>query len=344
LRAYLDGDRFPLVRLMAENRVGAPATQPRPAATSSIGLLVANLCADEPQPFDLHAPLAVQESQLDAARRLVHASTRRTFLPFTPTEALPDVNRCLGWPAPTNPPPQSQNASFPGIPTLVLEGALDSVTPPPQARAVARSFHDGRYVEVPFVGHIAAVTDHTGCAASIAARFLDSATIDTACLSHLSALPQVDVFPSTFAHEPPVTPIASHRTTDLSADELRTIAIARDAVADVLWRWDVVGVAADVGLRGGSFTTIAPQVRHGVILHLDAVRWTADSTVTGDLNIIRGTHPTMAGAVIVSTPTVRARLEIRSSNLLGPSTSETITGTVQGKEIDVKVDAKLGLF
>jgi hypothetical protein len=52
----------------------------------------------------------------------------------------------------------------------------------------------------------------------------------------------------------------------------------------------------------------------------------------------------MSGSVVVSTPSGNGQLDIRSSHLIGSSTSETITGTVNGHATHLEVDAKLGLF
>jgi hypothetical protein len=341
LRAYLAGDHLPFDRLMNEAAVGRFGNGP--AATSdSQGLFLAVTCADWPQPFDLRAPLSVQERQLNAAYKSVVASSARTFLPFTPQEALTRAGGlCLGWPAPTNPPLRSLRETFPNVPTLVLEGGLDTVTPPPVARGVADLFRNSRYVEVPFVGHVAALDDNTGCAASIVATFIASNTIHSACLSRIRAPLQIEAFPLTFAQETPITPIDAHGTTGISANDLRTIAIARDTISDVMWRWGPLGFVSRRGLRGGSFTASAPFRNGDYSVHLNAIRWTADTSVTGFL-FTSPTAYTLIGNVVVTTPTGRTQLEIQSPDILPPSTEETISGTFGGRAIDITVDAKLG--
>jgi pimeloyl-ACP methyl ester carboxylesterase len=163
LRAMLNSDPAPLMRLLDEARVGgADAASPTPTSPSW-GLFVAVTCADYPHPFDLRSPLAVQQQQLNGAYRHLVAANRDTFLPFTPEELLPrtDASQCLGWPAPSSPLPASLKGPFPNIPTLVLEGGLDTVTAPPMAHAVANEFHQSHYVEVPFVGHVTAAPEVT---------------------------------------------------------------------------------------------------------------------------------------------------------------------------------------
>jgi pimeloyl-ACP methyl ester carboxylesterase len=341
-RAYLAGDVKPLFRLLYEAAGGGYGNSPDAEGGTAFGLLLADECTDYPQPFDLHASLAVQKRQLASAYKRISSTVSRAFSPFTPQEALRSETQCLGWPAPTNPTPQSLGRAFPRVPTLVLEGGLDTVTPPEGARAVADEFRGSRYVEVPFVGHITALNDTTGCAAKIAATFMESSTVDTACLARMKAPPHVEAFPETFTQETPIVTIGNRAKIALSVNERRILAITRDAVSDVLWRWAALQHENGKGLRGGTFASEEPAGAGFFEVRLAAIRWTADTTITGDIS----TYPvdeTMEGAVTVATPVGRFRFEISSPRILGPSTVETITGTINGHKIAVKVDAKLGL-
>jgi pimeloyl-ACP methyl ester carboxylesterase len=341
LRAYLAGDPLPLDRLKNEALAGG-ASAGGADPTSNSGLFLADTCADFPQPFDLHASAAAQWRQLKAARKHVATTSSRKIAPFAAGEALRGQELCLGWPAPKNPTPQSQHQKLPNTSTLVLEGALDTITPPPGARHVANEFRNGRYIQVPFVGHITARKDLSGCAARIAATFLASKPIHTDCLARISRPLQVESFPTTFAQETPITPIDAHGATDIPANDLRTVAIARDVISDVMWRWGPLGFYSRHGLRGGSFTTIAPLHPGDYSVHLNKIRWTTDTTVTGDL-VTSPTAYTLVGFVVVSSPAGRTQLEIQSPHILPPSTEETISGTFGGLELDVTVDANLGL-
>jgi pimeloyl-ACP methyl ester carboxylesterase len=342
LHSYLNGDILPLVRLANEAFHGGASAGPT-LATENAGLLLADDCADFPLPFDLRAPLARQRRQLNDARARVATASARELLPFTAREALsrePDI--CVGWPAPKNPPPRAQDQTFPNVPTLVLEGALDTVTTAQGARSVAREFPDGRYLEVPFVRHITALRDDSGCAANIAATFLASKTINTACLSRIEPPTQVDAFPRTFAEETPITPITYHGKTTLSADERRTIAVARDAIADVLRRWGTLRIYSGRGLRGGTFTTIQATTPDDFSVHLNAYRWTTDTTVTGDLTTSPTAH-TLNGSVVVTTLNGPVKLFIRSPRIVGASTQETVAGEIRGYPFDMTIDARIGL-
>jgi pimeloyl-ACP methyl ester carboxylesterase len=341
LRSYLNGDGIPLVRLMNEAFGGGASAGSRRATTNG-GLLLADNCADYPLPFDLRAPLATQRRQLNEARASVVAASARVLLPFTPREALARTDFCLGWPAPKHSPPRARHQTFPTVPTLVLEGALDTVTTSQGARSVAHEFPNGRYLEVPFVRHITALRDDSGCAANIAATFFASKSINTSCLSRIAPPVQVGAFPRTFAEETPITPIAYYGKTVLSADDRRTIAVTRDAISDALRRWATLQIYSGRGLRGGTFATIPAITPNDFSLHLDAYRWTTDSTVTGDLTTSPTAH-TLNGSVVVTTPTGEAHFHIRSPRIFGPSTQVTISGQIRGHQFDMKIDGRLGL-
>lgn len=73
------------------------------------------------------------------------------------------------------------------IPTLLIEGDLDPITPPPLAHAIEPGFANSTYVEFPYAGH--APTRSVECAGDLLNRFFDdpSATPDLACASDMEA-------------------------------------------------------------------------------------------------------------------------------------------------------------
>jgi pimeloyl-ACP methyl ester carboxylesterase len=74
------------------------------------------------------------------------------------------------------------------IPTLVLAGTLDAITPPENGRAVLPGLRRSRYVEFPDAGHDVIIWD-TECSHRVMHEFLDHprAPLDTRCVDHLSA-------------------------------------------------------------------------------------------------------------------------------------------------------------
>jgi pimeloyl-ACP methyl ester carboxylesterase len=347
LLSYLNGDHVPLLRLFDETTSGESGAGPASTGDSE-GLLLAATCADEPQPFDLHAGLTEQKRQLDSAYAAVVAANSRTFLPFTPEEALSagsPAALCLGWPPPARPPLGLSHQTFPDVPTLVLEGGLDTVTPPRVARAVAHEFRRSHYVEVPFVRHIAAFSDSSGCAASIATTFIRSRTIASDCLAQVAPPDQVNAFPELFGEQAPIQPLqvidTAGRAAELSTDDLAVVATARDAIADVWRRWGPLGQQVGSGLRGGTFEAISPLVRGEFRVRLNGIKWSDDTAVSGALET-SDTSGVMSGSVIVATPfRAPVKFDVRATRISQPGSLETLVGTLDGRRILLIVAAKL---
>jgi pimeloyl-ACP methyl ester carboxylesterase len=347
LRAYLSGYRRPLYRLLHEAVWGTSGPAPSSATSDSVGLQVAVDCADEPQPFDLRAPLAVQKRELLDSYQRVASTSASAFLPFTPQETLRYAGTCLGWPAPTHATPQDLGTNFPNVPTLVLEGTLDTVTTSTGARSVAKEFRSGSYVEVPFVGHITALTDASGCAASIAENFLATTAVVTTCLAHMAAPQHVNTFPETFAEEPEITPTHGAGAAELNPSDRRYVGIVRDAISDVIWRWHRLGETYELGLWGGTaIQARSPNAPGRYRIQLDKFRWTSDTSVSGNVDVnlqfARGID-SMNATLRVSTPAGVSNFDIHSEHVLGASTVETITKVGRGSDaFSITVDANLG--
>ena len=74
-----------------------------------------------------------------------------------------------------------------GIPTLILAGQYDPITPPSAGRAVARNLAQSTFIEFPGVGH--GVITSGECAESVVRRFLAGLEVDALCVDE-SAGPQ----------------------------------------------------------------------------------------------------------------------------------------------------------
>ncbi|MFN2147251.1 MAG: alpha/beta fold hydrolase [Anaerolineales bacterium] len=93
---------------------------------------------------------------------------------------------CENWPVPTA-DPSAKEPLVSDIPTLVLEGEFDPVTPPEYGQLVAGYLSHGYYFELPGVGHD--VLDNE-CARQIAGAFVTDPTRapEAACLSQMPGL------------------------------------------------------------------------------------------------------------------------------------------------------------
>jgi pimeloyl-ACP methyl ester carboxylesterase len=92
---------------------------------------------------------------------------------------LPDF--CPAWPVPTA-PAQQRAATTSTIPTLLLNGSFDGVTPTSWARAAARTLTRSTVLEFPGLGHF--VIGASPCAQQVFASFLAApGSPDTACVA-----------------------------------------------------------------------------------------------------------------------------------------------------------------
>lgn len=87
------------------------------------------------------------------------------------------------------------------IPTLIVNGGWDPVTPPPLARYIAPGFENGRYIEVPFAGH-GPTRSLADCAGPVLNAFFDDrdpAGLDASCLEAGVGQPEYLAFTPTRA-------------------------------------------------------------------------------------------------------------------------------------------------
>ena len=73
------------------------------------------------------------------------------------------------------------------IPTLLIEGDMDPITPPPLAHAIAPGFSNATYVEFPYAGH--GPSRSVECAGDLLNKFYDSPTAapDLSCVDEMEA-------------------------------------------------------------------------------------------------------------------------------------------------------------
>ena len=186
IRSFEAGDRAPLLRLMAENKLDPT---PYPVRSFSEALYLAVTCHDYPQLWDPAAPLAQRRQQLAAE---LAGRPPEQFAPFRAAVwaglEYEGATACLRWPGPrVADPVVPPGATYPAVPTLVLNGDLDNITASSGARVVASRFPRSTFVEVANSVHVTAVGDRDDCAAPIVRRFirrLDAG--DTSCAARIA--------------------------------------------------------------------------------------------------------------------------------------------------------------
>ncbi len=153
------GDDRPILRLAAEH-VSDPSGAGEPESFSE-ALYLSVICHDYPQPWSLTTPIS---GRLREAKGRLAAYPLGTFAPFAPAAwagvEYEGAFACGRWPSPTGaPPPVARDAVYPRVPTLVLNGDLDTITTAADARVVARRFPRSTYVEVRNSVHVTAIGD-----------------------------------------------------------------------------------------------------------------------------------------------------------------------------------------
>ncbi len=319
-RAFVQGDRAPLLRLMAETSAAVDSRDPTANPLQwSAGLAAAVLCQDPPQIFDMR--LTPAERALDRDR--VIAQRQRdfpdTYAPFSIDEyrGMPldysFLDECVAWPVSPPNHPASQvgiGARYPDIPALVISGELDNITTPADGATVAGAFKRGLQVVIANSFHVNALPRaRSACAANIVRRFLlTSEPGDTSCASQVPALRLVPSF-AIGIHD--LDPAASLPGNTSTPEQLRVVTAALMTAGDVLARISSNTSGAGVGLRGGRFNISRRAGGSHVIL--DGVRWVNDLAVSGTLDAPHRTGWVTARLHVSGTQLASGTLRIRWS-------------------------------
>jgi len=282
LRSALDGDRAPLLRLVAET-VGVTGDA-GPVVAYSEGLAAAVTCHDYPQIYDMTAPPGrVRERQLDNALERRQENRPLTYAPFRVREYAGSdweaFSWCTRWPtAPaSNPagPPRPPGGSYPDVPVLVLSGEMDSLTTPAEGDIVASQFPDARHVVLLNSFHVNASYDFEGCGPILVREFtrdLAAATGNT-CADEIPPVRAQGRFPLRISDVP-----AGESQEALDVRRRRTAPAAALVVADVMDRWLNSYSGRGVGLRGGTYVGRGYQVAR---FSLDDVQLIKGQRVSG---------------------------------------------------------------
>ena len=273
--AFEAGDRAPLLRLFAENKLDTSASAVR---GFSEGLYLAVTCHDYPQLWDPGAGFAVRRSQLANA---VAALPPARFAPISPAVwtglDYEGATACLNWPGPRRADPVvPPGATFPPVPALVLNGDLDNITASSGARVVAARFPRATFVETANTVHISALGDRDACAAPLVRHFIRALDAgDTSCAGRVAEVRTVDRFPRRAAEAAAAEPRAGDRSSPAAR---RVAAVATATVADAIQRWAVNAGGASRGLRGGRWSYTGERV---VRFRFRRARFARDVAVSG---------------------------------------------------------------
>jgi pimeloyl-ACP methyl ester carboxylesterase len=343
-RAFADGDRVPLLRLMAETISGVDSRDPTAdAAKWSAGLAAAVMCQDPPQIFDMRLAPTLRTAERDHAVAERLRTAPRTYAPFTIDEyrRMPldysFIDQCVEWPVAPSSHPASHvvgpDAHYPDIPALIISGEFDNLTTLADGAAVAGAFKHGTQIRIANSFHVNALPRaRSACGAEIVRRFIETSRVgDTACAAHVPPLRLVAHFA---AHASQLEPAAATAGNRASAAQLRWTSAAVMTAGDVLARLGGNSTGQGVGLRGGSFRIVNDASTAHV--DLNRVRWTEDVTVSGKID-----------KPLARTGTVRASLHLATADGLSgelsvewPEGSANSDASIRGILGDVPVHAR----
>ncbi len=339
-RAYLDSDAVPLERLVKEAYSEEEGAGGR-ARGYSQGLFAAASCSDNPQAYDMRLPPLERRSAWRRALERKRNEEPGLYAPFTLNEFLgipidySYVPLCTTWPVASREHPAGRpvppGTRFPGVPVLVLNGDLDTITTPEEGAKAARLFPRSTHVIVANTGHVTALGDFYGCASGIVRRFTQTHRVDGGCASRVPALHLVPSFAQTLADVEPARALPGNRATQ---DDLRAAAAATLAAADVLARSYEFSLSAGSGLRGGSYS--ATPANAGTHATLSEIRWTNDLAVSGDARFDAREAGAQARLTVRdgATGTLRAAWSTVGSNAVA-----VLQGTIGGRVLHASMPA-----
>jgi pimeloyl-ACP methyl ester carboxylesterase len=288
-RAYVEGDRQPLLRLMAETLAETDSRdETHSPLLYSAGLAAAVSCGDPPQIFDMSLAPKERLAARDAAIARRESSAPETYAPFTIAEyrRMPldyaFIDQCAQWPVPRSPPvaPVAADDPYPEVPVLVVSGDLDNMTSMADGAAAAARFPRAHHVVLTNGFHVNALPhSRSECGAKLVRRFIENLTTgDDSCAAEVPPVRLVPRFARSAAELAP-----AHAGADNAASEaaLRVVSATLYTCEDVITRAVASGAGAGVGLRAGSFTAAAAA--EGLHITLEEVRWTEDVAVSGTL-------------------------------------------------------------
>jgi len=345
-RAFAQGDQAPLLRLMAE---AVSSQDPRyahdlPQAYSE-GLFWAVSCQDYAQVYDMTLPPAARQQQRD--RRIAERERRQpgTYAPFSIDEfrgmsldySLLDA--CVRWPAPSAAHPPGpllpKHPQMPGVPVLVLNGELDTITTPPEGAAVASLFPNARHIVLANEFHVGALPPMPDdCGANLVRRFfttLDAGDAD--CAARIAPIRTTPLFALRSTDLPLPQPLPGNQAGPAA---LKAAASAVLELGDAVARLESAGGSLSPALRGGS---VANQFSEGVYqLQLVQARFTNDVAVDGQLSWPWGRGTAVAQIRFTTAAGERGELAVSWPEQQAGSLA-TLSGTLAGRRVEAQMPA-----
>jgi pimeloyl-ACP methyl ester carboxylesterase len=334
-RSLKQGDALPLLRLGAEGFFTLIGDSGDPTVFSA-GAFSATACADTHEPWDWTKPISERKEEYSEA---VEDLPPHYFAPFSrvaPTGLLFSgfSEQCLWWEIPTpSSPVVEAHAVYPNVPTLVLDGDLDTQVPLEITSRVAALFPNSTFVKVAEVGHL--TVGWTQCAVNLVSEFVETLRVrDTSCAKTPDTVwPALGRFPllAEDARPAEVDPVGGNQ---IMTAESKVVTVVVAAATDALQR-TLVGSGDGVGLRAGSFhTDYGPT---GQTTTLTNIRFATDVTVSGTVTW-EYFGSLVADLTVSGSGTAGGALHIEGSwEAPGPVGKFKVSGVLGGKQVAVLV-------
>lgn len=175
-------------RVRAQRKAATPPGRETDAASDfNTTMYFATTCADFDPPWSRSSDLTGRQGAIDD---LANRTPSTAFYPFPRAVVAADSTAayCRGWQQDPVQPAIAQGP-LPNIPTLALTGTLDLRTPTRWAVTSVEGDPSAQVVQIPNVGHSAIGSDLSGCALSLAKRFLIFGATDGKCKETAPAIP-----------------------------------------------------------------------------------------------------------------------------------------------------------
>ena len=339
-RAFSDGDRLPLLRLMAETLASVDSRDPTHSPRQfSAGLAAAVFCQDPPQIFDMSLAPAQRLGARDAQITRRKTEVPDTYAPFTIDEyrGMPldyaFIDECVQWPAaaPEAPavPLVPAGARYPEVPVLVISGELDNMTSAADGAAAAARFPRARHVVIANSFHVNALPHaRSDCGAILARRFMEH--LESGDESCATAVPAVRLVPRFARQVRELTPAHGLAGNAAGEDQLRAVTAVLLTCGDAIARAEANGRGRGVGLRGGTFTV--REASQGYRLTLRDLLWTEDARVSGAIDWPGRSGVVHADLELRGPQGARGRLQLQWQQGVGRAQA-TVRGSLDGNSV-----------
>jgi hypothetical protein len=326
-------DPAPLLRLGAE--VAPLVTDDGDPTIYSNGDYFATACVDAYLPWGWSASLPERKRQFGNAVADLPSDYFAPFSKAAGTSLEVSLEKeCLWWQKPTPSSPVTLPApTYPNVPTLVLDGDLDTIVPMEEVRKVAALFPESTFVTVAEAGHETFLWTH--CSANLQSQFFETLQVgDTSCTKTPETVwPAVGRFPLIAADALPADPAGGNQ---VGIDELKAVTVTVATITDALKRSGISvgngGSGNGAGLRAGTYqtsfdsngnqtTTLTDCAFANDVMVNGTVLWRTDRSVVADVTVA---GPGTAGGTLH----VEGAFE-----LPGPVGTFKISGKLGGREV-----------